>query len=303
MIADPQPTRVPYYQVQGLADASFRLLEIRGAQSGCSWHFHPEHQLGYVIQGDGKRVVGDSICPINCGEVVLLGANLPHVWRYNEQPEPGDEAYAIVIHFGDAFLGSEFFHKPEMRDIRLLLSRASLGLQAKGETREQAAKIFHSMLQREGFGRVLDLLSLLHLLAVSSELETISSAGFQCRSAEVEIERLRRVYDYVQSNYSDSIDRDSVAAIAHLSPSAFSRFFKKHTGKTFLDFLNEVRVGQACRLLMEPEFNITEVARLCGFADISTFDRSFRRIKEMNPSEYRQRICAITGLQSQLEPK
>ena len=101
------PVRAPYRQVQALSSESFRVLDLSGPQSGCSWHFHPEHQLGFVLRGTGERVVGDCICPITPGEVVLLGANLPHVWHYQGRSGE-DEPRAVVVHFSDDFLGSEF---------------------------------------------------------------------------------------------------------------------------------------------------------------------------------------------------
>lgn len=283
-------TTVPFYQSQQMPGESFRLLELNGAWSGCSWHFHPEYQIGFVVSGSGTRVVGDDIRPIEPGEIILLGANLPHVWNF-ESSATGD-AHAFVIHFRDDFLGMEFFNKPEMRDIRLLLARASLGLAATGGMREQAEQILRKMADHEGFDRVLHLLSLLHLMAGSNEMETICSSAFQPVAAEIEIERLRRVCDYVQTDYGSDIDRETAAALAHLSPGAFSRFFKRHTGKTFQEYVNEVRIGKAAQMLLEEELNVTQIALRCGYGDATAFNRSFRRIKEMSPSAYRDRILA-----------
>ena len=287
---------MPYYQPPDLAGESFRLLEVQGHASGCSWHYHPEFQLSCVLSGRGERVVGDSVCPIKAGEVTLLGANLPHVWRYDDRAPDLCETHIIVIHFRDEFLGSEFFRKPEARDIRLLMARASLGLQAQGESREQAARIICAMRQSSGFQRVLELLAVLHLLAGSSELTELCSTGFNAFSADLQVERLRRVCDHIQRHFHEHLDRDAVARIAHLSPSAFSRFFKAGTGKTFQEFVTEVRVGYACRHLLEAEFNVTEIALRCGFADVSTFDRSFHRVKKMSPREFRRRIESVTGM-------
>jgi AraC-like DNA-binding protein/quercetin dioxygenase-like cupin family protein len=285
----PHPMKASYRQLHALPDESFRLLEVSGPDAGCSWHFHPEHQIGFVLRGMGERVVGDHVCPITPGEVVLLGANLPHVWHYQGGSRP-DDVQALVIHFSDDFLGTEFFRKPELRDIRRLLARARLGLQAIGATRMKAAALIQQMVEHEGFQRLVDLLSLLNMLASSSEMTTLCSSGFQPLAAAGEIKRLREVCDYIQRHYSDPLDRDAIAAIAHLSPSAFSRFFKVHTGKTFRDFVAEVRVGHACRLLLQADDNITEVAMRCGFADGSVFDRSFRRLKKMSPTQFRRQV-------------
>jgi AraC-like DNA-binding protein len=288
--------RVPYYQPPDLAGESFRLLEIQGHASGCSWHYHPEFQLSCVISGRGERVVGDSLCPIKAGEVTLLGANLPHVWRYDDRALDLDRTHIVVIHFREEFLGSEFFRKPEARDIRLLMARAALGLQAQGDTREKSAELICAMRQNSGFQRVLDLLAVLHLLAGSNELTELCSTGFHSFSADLQVERLRRVCDHIQRHFHEHLDRDAVARIAHLSPSAFSRFFKAGTGKTFQEFVTEVRVGYACRQLLEAEFNVTEIALRCGFADVSTFDRSFHRVKRMSPREFRRRMESVTEL-------
>lgn len=288
--------RVPYYQPPDLAGESFRLLEFQGHSSGCSWHYHPEFQLSHVISGRGERVVGDSVCPITAGEVTLLGANLPHVWRYDDRALDLHRTHIVVIHFREEFLGSEFFRKPEARDIRLLLARAALGLQAQGDTREKAAELICGMRQSSGFQRVLDLLAVLHLLAGSSELTELCSTGFHAFAADLQVERLRRVCDHIQRHFQEHLERDAVARIAHLSPSAFSRFFKAGTGKTFQEFVTEVRVGYACRHLLEAELNVTEIAQRCGFADASAFDRSFHRVKKMSPSEFRRRMESVTAL-------
>src|SRR5262249_283933 len=144
------------------------------------------------------------------------------------------------------------------------------------------------MREHEGFDRVLDLLSLLNLLAGSTELTTLCSSGFEPLAAEPELERLRRVREYIEGHFGAALDRDTLARIAHLSLSSFSRFFKAHTGKTFWEFVNEVRVGHACRLLLEGDDNLTEIALLCGFVDGTSFDRSFRRTKSMSPRQFRR---------------
>lgn len=279
--------KTPFRQVQVLADESFHVLEIRGPLYACSWHFHPELQFGLVIRGSGERVVGDSVAPIRPREVVLLGSNLPHVWRFGGGARR-DAIHAIVVHFSANCLGGEFLDRPEMRDIRLLLARAQLGLEAHGTTRLKAAAILLGMKDHKGFQRVLDLLSLLHLLADSRELTQLCSTGF--RPLALESERLRRVCEYIDEHHGEALDRDTLARIAHLTPSAFSRFFRIHTGKTVRDYVTEVRVGHACRLLMEEDDNMTEIALSSGFSDASSFDRSFRRTKKMSPTQFRQRV-------------
>jgi AraC-like DNA-binding protein len=191
-------------------------------------------------------------------------------------------------------LGHEFLKKPELRDINLLLARAKLGLEAQGATRSKATLLLRAMGEHEGFDRVLDLLSLLNLLAGSTELTTLCSSGFEPLAAEPEIERLRRVCEYIEAHFNEALDRDSLARIAHLSTSSVSRFFKAHTGKTFWEFVTEVRVGHACRLLVEGDDHVIDIALRCGIADGASFDRSFRRIKSISPREFRQLMREAT---------
>ena len=144
-----------------------------------------------------------------------------------------------------------------------------------------------------GFQRVLDLLQILHRLAGSDELAPICSLGYLPQLPDQDGERLRRLCSIIQERISEPLPRNAIAAAAHLSPSAFSRFFKARTGKTFQDFVNELRIGRACRLLSEHEMNITEVAFACGFGNVASFNRSFRRAKHMNPTAYRRKLQAL----------
>ena len=274
------------------ADESFRVMEIDQSFSGCSWHFHPELQLCHVESGSGTRVIGDRVCGIEAGEVVLLGANLPHVWRYDKQQ--AEPIHATVVHFEESALGADFLNKPEMRELRLLFARAGLGLQAFGETRLEIAKKISSLAALRGFSKILALLDILHRLASSPEVESISGSSFQPVASHIDAERLRCACDYIRENTHAAIDRDTVARVVHMSPSGFSRFFKTHTGMTFQDFVADVRVSHACQMLADGTRSITDVAYQSGFADVSTFNRAFKKFRDMTPSAYRRAIVTAT---------
>ena len=282
---------VPIFQMPDRVDESFRVIEVGEGYSGCSWHFHRELQLCHVTSGIGKRVVGDRVCDITEGEVVLLGQNLPHVWRYD--PTQSEQPKAVVVHFKEDFLGAEFSKKPEMRDVMLLLARAGQGLLATGQTRNVVAEKLCALPKLTGMGKLLGLLEILHCLAESTELETICSTGFQPVAAQLDIERLRRVCEYVDQHHKQQIDRDSVARLVHMSGSGFSRFFKSRTGMTFQDYVGDLRVGRACQLLTEAGRSITEIAFECGFSEMSTFNRAFKKFRNVTPSEYREEMLRL----------
>lgn len=285
--------KMTYHQVQPTPEESFRVLELRGPHYHCTWHFHPEYQLGIVLKGAGHRIVGDSIAPLEAGDISLLGPNLPHAWQFETAPGARRELHGIVVYFKEDSLGPGFFTRPEAQRILRLLKRASVGLQVLGRTRRDVTPLLEAMPRAEGFQRVIILLQVLHRLAQSEEVVPICSPGFMPKGPDREGERLRRICDLIQQRLAEPLHRDDVARQANFSPAAFSRFFKKRTGKTFHDFVAELRVGRACRLLGEQELNVTEIAYACGFTNIASFNRCFRRAKQAAPTEYRRKLLAM----------
>jgi AraC-like DNA-binding protein len=293
MNSNPSAHQAPSFVSPACADESFRLIEVGGGYSGCSWHFHPEFQLGHVVSGRGQRVIGDHVHEIEAGEIILLGPNLPHVWHYDPSPE-SDTVESIVVHFRDNFLGADFFNTPEASDIRLLFSRASQGLQVVGETRELLIPMVLQLRRQTGFPRLLTMLSILDRISRSRDILTLCSPLFQPMGANLEMERLRRIVEHIKSNYAQPLDRDMAADIAHMSPSGFSRFFKARTGMAFNEYVADVRIGHACRCLMDPANAITDIALTCGFSDLSTFNRTFKKLRGMTPSEFRNRMHTLS---------
>jgi len=153
-----------------------------------------------------------------------------------------------------------------------------------------------SMTRREGFSRIIGLMEILNLFTTSQSVETICSSSFNPNECSPRIDRLRTVYSFVEAHLDQTITRDQAASIAHLSPSAFSRYFKQHSGVTFQEFLNDRRIGHACRLLTNPNHSVTEIAIRCGFSNITSFNRCFRRLKGASPTAFRRRFEAIARI-------
>lgn len=272
-------------------DESVRVISVDEQYAGCSWHFHPELQLCSVERGHGQRLIGDRICDIQPGEVILLGSNLPHVWRYDKSA--GDAVQATVVHFHATVLGNDWLNSPELCDVRLLLSRASQGLQACGDLKRQLAAGISRLAQATGLRRIIQLLELLQMMAESRQMRTICSTGYQPVAAQLDVERLRRACDFITAHAHEELSRDAVADAVHMSGSGFSRFFKAHTGMTFQEFVSDVRISRACDLLGRTELSITEIALKCGFTEMTTFNRTFRKFRDTTPTSYR---ALITGL-------
>ena len=274
------------------ADESVRVITIDERYTGCSWHFHPELQLCHVAQGRGQRLIGDQLCEIKPGEVVLLGSNLPHVWRYDKSD--GGIVEATVIHFDATVLGNELLARPELRDVRLLLSRASQGLQASGDLRPRLVAGIEQLADSNGLRRIIGLLELLQLMSESQSMKTICNTGYQPVAAQLDVERLRRACDFIAEHAHQELTRDQVADVIHMSGSGFSRFFKARTGMTFQEFLSDVRVSRACELLGSTSLSITEIALDCGFSEMTTFNRTFKKFRDTTPTQYRAMVSQLS---------
>jgi AraC-like DNA-binding protein len=270
---------------------SFHCEVVRAASYNATWHFHPELQITLVLRSRGHRLVGDKITPLRAGDMVLLGANLPHVWHQdppNTKSDPG--VHAVIVRFGETFAGRDLLELPEAIPMRKLFERAARGLEITSRTRLEAAGRVEKLPQLFGLARVSELLSILDLLAHSRDLKPIASVGFVPSLSTDDQERMQRVIAYINAHLADPIGRTEVARVAHLSVGAFSRFFKLRTGKTLPEYLNELRVGRACRLLADERFKVTDLALECGFPNLANFNRRFREITRMSPREYRLQL-------------
>lgn len=268
---------------------SFHCEVVRGPGYGATWHFHPEYQITLVLRSSGYRLVGDNITPLTSGDLVLVGSNLPHVWQ--QDPEGGRTAvHAIVVRFLGTLLGRDFFEIPEAAAVKRLLRRAARGLRVTGRTRDAVAERLQRLVESKGLSRVAELLTILEMLAQSRELQPIASAGFVPILSSDDQGRMERVIAHIHAHLTETIDRATVAHAAHLSEGAFSRFFKLRTGKTLPEYVNELRVGRACRLLAAEERKVTDIALDCGFRNLANFNRRFREITRLTPRDYRRQL-------------
>jgi AraC-like DNA-binding protein len=278
-------------------NAAFEVKHLTAPHFDPNWHFHSEYQLFLVKQGTGTRFIGDHVSPFKKGDLVFTGPNLPHLWQSDLEYFNGDHAYTtegIVIYFPEHFLGKDFLNKKEVYKIRQLFQKAQRGMEFQGYTASYAMAIIAQLLDVEDFDRILLLLNLLHLLAGSSEYKLLASEGYSNSLKETETDRMNKVHAYVMKNFREKISLDEVAAIANMSPSSFSRYFKIHANKTFSDFLTEIRIGYSCKLLITQKTDIAQVCYDSGFNTLSNFNRQFKAVTHYNPLEYRKKYTGIS---------
>lgn len=267
---------------------SFACREFRIKRFDSPWHFHPECELTLIEGSHGLRFVGDSIERFEAGDLVLLGRNLPHYW--SNPPEWRGQARSIVVQFGGELPGRDWLQTPELAAVQRLLARAERGVHFSGRPAAEVAGRLRRMLGLAPLARLQELLGVLDLLAAAPGARLLASAGFAPAVNTADGSRLGRVLDYVNRSAAEGVQQRTAARLAGLSPAAFSRYFRQKLGHTFEAFVNEVRVGRACRALIEePERAVAEIAFAAGYNNLANFNRQFQRRTGLAPVAYRRR--------------
>ena len=271
-------------------EEGFVFKSLRGKDCDCPWHFHTEHELILVLDGVGYRIIGDNIATLAPGDVVLMGANLPHVYKYDDYSRKSKRPpHCLLVQF-DTALWSSLFELPAFAPVRRLLHRATLGLGVTGTTRGTVEGLMRQMVDARGIKRIALFLEILDTLAHSRGCRLISSSAFSPSTDPYNEERVNRVCQYINANLHCRITIAQAARLVNLSEGAFSRFFRIHLGKTFPAMVNELRIGRACQYLAETDMPITRVAMSCGYNNLSNFNRQFLKLKGMTPREFREQI-------------
>ncbi|WP_114781792.1 AraC family transcriptional regulator [Botryobacter ruber] len=255
------------------------------------WHYHDELELTFIKQGTGIRFVGDSIENFQAGDLILIGSNLPHFWRSDEaasKDETESSCQALVVQFKAGFWGNTFLELPELGAVKELFAKAGRGIRITGTARRQVSNLMADLTNATGLDRLLLLLQTLKTIAATEEVAYLSSAGFNSSLNEAETKRMSAIYSYTLAHFSRKINLDEVASVASLTPNAFCRYFKTHTRKTYTQFLQEIRVGHACKLLMQNNLSIGQVCLDSGFQNVSNFNRCFKSITQLTPLEYQK---------------
>lgn len=249
-----------------------------------NWHYHPEVELIHVNGGSGKRHIGKHLSYFNDGDLVLMGANLPH---YGFTDRLTGNRSETVIQMREDFLGEHFFEIPEMAPIRRMLDMARKGLAFHGETKKVVGAKIEALAFVEQYDRLLGLLAVLRDLALSDEYQVLNADGVVLAIGPKENDRMNKVYDYIRKHFKEHISLDEIADEVSMTPPAFARYFKKISRKTFTKFLNEYRVVHASKLLAETSQSITDVSFESGFNNFSHFNKMFKEFTGKSPSAYR----------------
>lgn len=256
-----------------------------------NWHFHPHYQLFTVIRGTGTRFIGDDIRHFEEGDTVFLGPNMPHLWRSDRnyfEKESQLQTEGIVVYFKEDFLGNDFFEKPEMFDIKSFLKNSERGLDLTGTLGTEMLIDLKKLLGLTGFEGISKLLNILHKLSITDDYQYISSSNYTNTHKISETERMRIVHEYVLKHFKENINLSTVASLSNMTEAAFCRYFKSRTNKTFSDFVKEIRIGNACKILQNEQKSISQICYESGYNTVSNFNNQFKSLKRISPLQYQK---------------
>ncbi len=262
------------------------------------WHYHPELELVIILKSEGTFFVGDGIEKFKVGDVVLIGKDLPHMWLNDEgyfAQNSTQPAKAIAVHFKQDYLGKAFFETPEMIHILELFERAKYGLKFLNIGKKLITEI-QDMVELKGFDKTVAFLIILNKLAKHTKTKRLASQGYINSYKSTKSDTQDKVQAYIFKNFNKEISLETAANIAHMNTSAFSRYFKRVNRKTFSQYVTEIRIGYACKLLIENKFNIAAISYESGFKNISNFNRQFKIVMKCTPSQYLKKYKVNTSI-------
>ncbi|WP_372755770.1 helix-turn-helix transcriptional regulator [Mariniflexile sp.] len=249
-------------------------------------HQHEEIQISYILQGEGTLVIGDSISHFKKDDVLIIGSHLPHVFKSDVNVTT--VSHMLTVFFTKSSFGSHFFELAELNELQPFFKRAKHGFKATTHIKI-IKELFLQLENASKFKRFLVLLELLQT-ASKSQYKSLSSFIYDKKYTDNEGYRMRNVFEFTMNNFDKEISLITIAQIANMTNNAFCKYFKKRTNKTYIQFLNELRIEHACKLLISnKDYSITQIAEASGFNNISNFNRQFKAIKKLNPSDFKQK--------------
>lgn len=254
------------------------------------YHYHGEYELAYIITSTGKKFIGDVIDDFEPEDMVFLGSTLPHFFMNDKQYYAGDpelRVHAYILQFPADYFSDKQLNRPEFASIYHLLANSSRGLKFPEKTKDRAAVLIKKMYQEQGLIRYFTLIELLNLLG-QSDFTPIASQGYSKYANYDFNNRLVKVYEYSIQNYNKKISLNEVASVAGMNPAAFCRYFRSKMRKTYAEFINELRINNACNMLRNSNETIAYVCYETGFNNLSNFNRQFKEIIGKSPSAYRK---------------
>ncbi|NDV81810.1 AraC family transcriptional regulator [Bacteroides sp. 51] len=254
------------------------------------WHFHSEYEIIYIKEGAGTRFVGDNVDKYNAGDLVLIGSNLPHYMKSDEIYHSGDSTLRVkgtIIQFEKDFMYHAINHYPHFVKIKRMLDESHRGIYFPANSSSKLNELLSAIPLLTGVDQITGFLQLLKEMSETDARQIISSADYTEDNMMYDTSRIDKVISYLNKNYNRPIHLEEVSSFAAMNPTAFCRFFKNKTGKSLKNYVLDMRIGYACKLLLMDNMNISQISVECGFDTISHFNKVFKKNTGYTPSQYK----------------
>lgn len=268
-------------------DQSFKIWSHGYPYRTVRWHFHPEYELHLVTATQGDRYVGDHIGPFDAGDLVLVGPNLPHNWISEVPAGETVEERCLILQFTDAFIHAGMTTFPELRFLQPLLSEALRGVRFESVLAERVAPLMRDLLAASDARRISLFAEILDLIGHADRRTPLASVGFQPQPSAYLSTSMNLVLQHIGRNFTRDLNETELARLSRQSVSTFARSFRKHTGTTFVQYVNALRIELACQYLGQDDLTVTAICHEVGFNNVSNFNRQFLTLKGMPPSKFR----------------
>ncbi len=270
---------------------SFVVKKIARPYFSTDFHFHEECQLVYILSGSGIRIIGHSIERFEKGDLTFVGSNVPHVWYSDSASEQiYDEAESLTLYINSVAVCEQLAILIDTKEIHQFFKEAERGIKIQGEKNMVISGILIAMLEQRNITLLSSFLRVLDILRDPTDSTWLNAPDPISLYSAQPPGRIPKLMDFIHQNFKEQITLQNAASVSGLQLHAFCRFFKSLTNRTFSEFLNDVRIGFACKLLQQSELSVTQVALECGYVNISYFNRCFKRINKMTPKEYRNSL-------------
>ncbi len=274
----------------------FVAKELQEKHFDPTWHSHREYQLFVVLEGTGTRFIGNTVKSFAAGDITFLGPGVPHLWRSDAsyfKKSSRLRTHGLVIYFREGFIG-DLLDKEEMQQIRALFKKAVRGIEYPPGMANLIVESIRELIRTHGTASLIGLLQILDTLSVARDFHLLHNETYSYKLNESETQRINIVYNYAAQHFQNNITLEQVAKLLNMTPTSFSRYFKMKTSKSFSDFLSELRIRHACKLLVEDDRkSISQISNVCGFNTLSNFNRQFKVFMQMTPREYREQFTAL----------
>lgn len=279
------------FDVKSLLSNSIYVKNIKEPLVNDSLHFHNAYEIAFIKKGNGISVVGDSIEKFNDGDLVIVPPYMPHANYSVSNAREGHYATdALVVYFIPDWITSEHLSTLDLSPVKKLFNNLQRGVRIRGNARKRILLELTKLQNNSGIAGIISMLSIINILTEKPEYQVLASIGYSANYSTTDISRIDKVYEFVMNNFKEKISLERVAKTANMTTTSFCKFFKIKTGKTFSNFVNEIRISYACKLLMNEHLDILEICYKSGFNNIASFNKNFKHFTKTVPTLYRSSV-------------